>query len=172
MPAGIEYYLPLFFDATATLTEYLPPETVVCLHGDVPSAIRRFWEDTDARYRLLRGDRARPLLAPSELFVPEDEFHRVLKPFARIELAPDQSIASVDSAASSSDAVERPDEDGAAATPATAAAQPRRCRRGDATHALPRCQVDRRADDPLRALKRHVTATPERVLITADSLGR
>src|SRR5204863_3348263 len=41
MPAGIEYYLPLFFDSTATLTEDLPPEAVVCLHGDVPSAIRR-----------------------------------------------------------------------------------------------------------------------------------
>src|SRR4029077_15095362 len=42
MPAGIEYYLPLFFDSTATLTEYLPPEAIVCLHGDIPSAIRRF----------------------------------------------------------------------------------------------------------------------------------
>jgi transcription-repair coupling factor (superfamily II helicase) len=172
MPAGIEYYLPLFFDATATLTEYLPPQAVVCLHGDVSSAIRRFWEDTDARYRLLRGDRARPLLAPSQLFVPEDEFHRVLKPFARIELDPDRSAAPVEPAASADVAAERPGEDGDAAAPAGATAQARRSRRGHATHALPPVQVDRRADDPLRALKRHVTATPERVLIVAESLGR
>src|SRR5206468_3709757 len=33
-------------------------------------------------------------------------------------------------------------------------------------------QVDRRADDPLRALKRFVTGTRERVLIVAESLGR
>jgi transcription-repair coupling factor (superfamily II helicase) len=75
MPAGIEYYLPLFFDATATLTEYLPPQAVVCLHGDVSSAIRRFWEDTDARYRLLRGDRAAdtprmPFLRSRSIAVP------------------------------------------------------------------------------------------------------
>ena len=43
MPAGIEYYLPLFFDATATWVDYLPPEALICLHGNVTSAIRRFW---------------------------------------------------------------------------------------------------------------------------------
>jgi transcription-repair coupling factor (superfamily II helicase) len=161
MPAGIEYYLPLFFDTTATLAEYLPPETLVCLHGDVTSAIRRFWEDTDARYRLLRGDRARPLLAPHELFVPEDEFHRVLKPFSRIELVADASAA--------------PD---VAETDATApvaeqiTARAKGSRKTPATQPLPTVQVDRRADDPLRALKRHVTATRERVLIAAESLGR
>jgi len=175
MPAGIEYYLPLFFDSTATLTEYLPPEAIVCLHGDIPAAIRRFWEDTDARYRLLRGDRARPLLAPSELFVPEDEFHRMLKPFARIELASDGVSGSGEYAASAENAAEPPVvETDADAAPAagTVAARAKGSRRGHATHSLPAVQVDRRADDPLRALKRHVTSTPERVLIAAESLGR
>jgi transcription-repair coupling factor (superfamily II helicase) len=50
-PAGIEYYLPLFFERTATLTDYLPPETIVCLHGDLSTAVTQFWTDTDARYR-------------------------------------------------------------------------------------------------------------------------
>ena len=36
-PAGIEYYLPLFFDETATLLDYLPADTPVLLHRDVPT---------------------------------------------------------------------------------------------------------------------------------------
>ena len=43
IPGGIEYYLPLFFDATATLADYLPADTAVVLHGDVQEAITGFW---------------------------------------------------------------------------------------------------------------------------------
>ena len=39
-PAGIEYWLPLFFAGTATLFDYLPGDTLLCLHNDVPEAIR------------------------------------------------------------------------------------------------------------------------------------
>ena len=65
-PGGIEYYLPLFFEATATLADYLPRDAVVARVGDVAGAVARFWQDTEARYRLLRGDKARPLLPPAE----------------------------------------------------------------------------------------------------------
>ena len=65
-PGGIEYYLPLFFDATATLADYLPRDAALALHGDVAAAIERFWQDTESRYRLLRGDKARPLLPPAD----------------------------------------------------------------------------------------------------------
>src|SRR5713101_1340909 len=34
-PAGIEYYLPLFFEQTATLFDYLPKSATVCMHGEV-----------------------------------------------------------------------------------------------------------------------------------------
>ena len=40
----------------------LPADAIVCLHGDVQASIERFWQDTESRYRLLRGDKARPLL--------------------------------------------------------------------------------------------------------------
>ncbi len=39
--AGIEYFLPLFFDATATLFDYLPADSVIALHGPVDAAIQR-----------------------------------------------------------------------------------------------------------------------------------
>ena len=86
LPGGIEYYLPLFFDATATLADYLPASAIVVSAGDVQQATERFWQDTDARYRLLRGDEARPLLPPAEVFLPVDAFNGALKAFPRIDL--------------------------------------------------------------------------------------
>jgi transcription-repair coupling factor (superfamily II helicase) len=73
-PAGIEYYLPLFFEKTALIFDYLRQDTVLCLHHDVPAAIREFWADTQSRFRLLGGDRSRPLLPPEELFLTEERF--------------------------------------------------------------------------------------------------
>ncbi|MGD9786458.1 MAG: transcription-repair coupling factor [Sulfuricellaceae bacterium] len=88
IPAGgIEYYLPLFFDATATLFDYLPEEAALCLHGDLMEAVQGFWQDTQSRHRLLSGDRDRPLLPPKDLFLPPDDFFAALKPYARVELS-------------------------------------------------------------------------------------
>ena len=84
VPGGIEYYLPLFFEHTATLADYLPPSAVIALHGDIDGAVDHFWQDTESRYRLLRGDKARPLLPPTELFLPQDAFNGAIKPFARM----------------------------------------------------------------------------------------
>ncbi len=85
-PAGIEYYLPLFFDETATLFDFLPEDTLLCLHQDIKPVIDDFWRDTQSRYKLLRGDTDRPPLPPSELFLTSDLFFGELKPYARIEI--------------------------------------------------------------------------------------
>ena len=77
-PAGIEYYLPLFFGETATLMDYLPPDTVVVLTEDVHDAARAFWTDTRDRFRNRCHDRERPVLSPDEIFMPvEDLFSRL-----------------------------------------------------------------------------------------------
>ena len=65
----------------ATFAEYLPENSVVALHGDVRGAVDHFWQDTESRWKLMRGDKARPLLPPHELFLPVDTFNGVLKPF-------------------------------------------------------------------------------------------
>ncbi len=85
-PAGIEYYLPLFFEHTAVLADYLPPQTTVVLHHDVQPAVEQFWRDTQARYDMVRGDLSQPVLPPNELFLPADQFFGMLKPFARSEI--------------------------------------------------------------------------------------
>ncbi len=85
-PAGIEYYLPLFFEKTETLFDYLPQETLICLHQGLRAALDEFWQDTQSRYKLLRADIDRPLLPPDELFLPVDFFFGQLKPYTRIEI--------------------------------------------------------------------------------------
>jgi transcription-repair coupling factor (superfamily II helicase) len=82
--AGIEYYLPLFFDATASLFDYLPTDAIIVTHGDAPAAIAAFWSDTRSRYNLLQGDKARPLLAPEELFLTDEAFFTAAKGYARL----------------------------------------------------------------------------------------
>ncbi|MBN8745159.1 MAG: transcription-repair coupling factor [Thiomonas arsenitoxydans] len=85
---GIEYYLPLFFEHTATLPDYLGERTRVVLHGDISTAIQKFWADTQERHRLLRHDPERPALAPDQLFLSEEAFFSRIKPLAQLALRP------------------------------------------------------------------------------------
>jgi transcription-repair coupling factor (superfamily II helicase) len=66
---GIEYYLPLFFEQTATIFDYLGAAATLVLHGEIDPALERFWADTRERHRFLQHDRERPLLAPQDLFL-------------------------------------------------------------------------------------------------------
>jgi len=84
--AGIEYYLPLFFEETATLFHYLPEHTQLVLSGDLDAAIRRFTADTKQRYTFLSSDRERPILEPQRLFLSDEDFFILAKPFARVVL--------------------------------------------------------------------------------------
>jgi transcription-repair coupling factor (superfamily II helicase) len=159
VPAGIEYYLPLFFEKTATLFDYLPPGTLLVAHHDLPAAIRGFWQDTRSRYELLRGDRDRPLLPPAELFLAEDELFAALKAFPRMEIEP--SVGSGESRVESgADARLAPH-----CSPLTAHGSP-------LTSPLPPIAVDRRSDKPLGKFAGFLEAFPGRVLVAAESLGR
>ncbi|MBV8680911.1 MAG: transcription-repair coupling factor, partial [Aquitalea sp.] len=51
-PAGIEYYLPLFFDETATLFDYVGEQALVVLHRDVAGAADTFWKDVQNRHHM------------------------------------------------------------------------------------------------------------------------
>jgi transcription-repair coupling factor (superfamily II helicase) len=79
---GIEYYLPIFFEQTATVFDYLGAEAGLALHGEVDEAIQRFWTDTKERHRFLQHDPERPLLAPAEIFLTAEDFFGLTKPHA------------------------------------------------------------------------------------------
>jgi len=87
-PAGIEYYLPLFFDETATLFDYLPDSAPILLHHDVSAAIEAFSKDARSRYKLLGGNKTRPILPPEQLFLSEESFFVALKERIRLALPP------------------------------------------------------------------------------------
>ncbi len=89
--AGIEYYLPLFFQETATLFHYLPEDAVFAQVGKVDETIDRFWADTLSRYSFLKSDRERPLLPPEQLFLKSDDFFALAKPHARWVLQTDEA---------------------------------------------------------------------------------
>ena len=82
---GIEYYLPLFFDATATIFDYLPGAALV-LHGAVDDALARFWADTRERHRFFQHDRERPILPPEALFLSPEEFFKAAGAHATLAL--------------------------------------------------------------------------------------
>jgi transcription-repair coupling factor (superfamily II helicase) len=71
---GIEWYLPLFFDETSNLLDYLPENTTLCLHGNCDKAAQQFWTEANSRYRLLAYDAERPILKPEVLLIKTDDF--------------------------------------------------------------------------------------------------
>ena len=83
---GIEWYLPLFFEQTSTLLDYLPENAVICLHGNNDKAAQQFWADAASRYRLLAHDPEKPILKPEVLLIKTDEFFAQTQRFAVLTL--------------------------------------------------------------------------------------
>ncbi len=157
--AGIEYYLPLFFEQTETLFDYLPQAgqsssqksgqtrsggTLVMLHHDVPGAIAQFWQDTRSRYLLMQGDKMRPLLPPEQLFLSDEIFFSACNEQAQIRL-PMSAVVEGDLPSG-----------GEFGGPI----------------GLPNLTVDRKAEDPLHHLRGFIAQQDGQVLILAESAGR
>ncbi|WP_199611725.1 transcription-repair coupling factor [Flocculibacter collagenilyticus] len=87
MPAGIEYYLPLFFDNVATIFDYLPNNTLLLTLGDLEGATDQAWKDISFRYEDRRYDVTRPLLEPTSIFLPKEELFSHFKTYPRITLS-------------------------------------------------------------------------------------
>ncbi len=84
-PPGIEFYLPLFFDTTDTLLDYLPKDTVVCAGADLPAAVERAAKSIAERFEERRHDVERPVLAPDELYLAPEELNARLGDFTRVD---------------------------------------------------------------------------------------
>ena len=83
LPAGIEYYLPLFFEQTATLFDYLPPDSKLAVVGDINQASIDFWESLETRYNERSVDLFRPLLTPAELYLRHEQCFEKLNQWPR-----------------------------------------------------------------------------------------
>ncbi len=140
--AGIEYYLPLFFDETATVFDYLGSDATLVLHGDLEPAMSAFWQDAQDRHRLAQGDPERPVLPPQHLFLSIEQFYGLAKPHAQFSLRPSSGEAGQDKGP------------------------------GPWAQPWPDVHADRGTEEPLRRLKDHLARHRERVLVLAESDGR
>jgi transcription-repair coupling factor (superfamily II helicase) len=78
LPAGIEYYLPLFFERTASLLDYLGDDTLFVAAHDALDALDSAWHLVDERFEQVHGDIERPVLAPNRAFFAPAELRDAL----------------------------------------------------------------------------------------------
>jgi transcription-repair coupling factor (superfamily II helicase) len=141
-PSGIEYYLPLFFEQTATLFDYLPAGSRIFRFGEIDEQLDSDWNHINERYEQRRHDRERPLLAPRELFLPPDEVRAWFNEHPQVAL------------------YQTPDAPG------------RGRDRVYGVQALPDLRPDPKADAPLSALQEWLAGYAGRVLYVAETAGR
>jgi transcription-repair coupling factor (superfamily II helicase) len=142
-PGGIEFFLPLFFERTSHLFEYLPPASILIDMHDAADSAESLWNGIVERHEQLRHDRHRPILDPAELYLPPDEFRAQFAAGRKVELhafewppetqGPLQNFASVAPSA---------------------------------------VRIDPRAEQPAAQLEAHIAASDARVLLAAESAGR
>ncbi len=85
-PPGVEFYLPLFFDSSASLFDYLPRDAVIVNGVGAVPALQQLWVDIEHRYEERRHDIERPILAPHELFLTAQELAQAAEPLTSITL--------------------------------------------------------------------------------------
>ena len=141
-PAGIEYFLPLFFEQTAVLMDFLPPDAVIVLTEGAYDAAKAFWSDTGDRYENRRHDRERPVLSPDEIFAPVEEL------FSKLAAHPCIRLHRAGEAGSGGKA------------------------RVFATTTPPALPIDGRATRPIGFLQDFLDSHPGRCLIVAETPGR
>ncbi|OUS40404.1 transcription-repair coupling factor, partial [Oleispira antarctica] len=90
-PAGIEYYLPLFFGELSNLFDFLPESSLIIHDGDIEQAAKNFRNDVELRYEDRRHDIQRPLVAPKHLFLNPDELFSALNQFPRVQWYSDKA---------------------------------------------------------------------------------
>ncbi len=84
LPGGIEYYLPLFFEQTATLFDYLPEGTLIAHDTGLDQEAEQFFHQVTDRYEQRRHDIERPLLAPADLYLETEQLTARIASYPRI----------------------------------------------------------------------------------------
>jgi transcription-repair coupling factor (superfamily II helicase) len=142
-PGGIEYFLPLFFERTSHLFEYLPPDSVLVEINDASAAVQDLWGGIIDRHEQLRHDRHRPILDPAELYLTPAQ---TLESFA---LWPKVLLHTFEWPPETAGRMQN--------FPSVAPATVR---------------IDPRAEQPVAELAAHIDASPARILLAAESAGR
>ena len=140
---GIEYFLPLFFDRTSHLFEYLPPDSVLVDVNDAASAVQGLWNGIVQRHEQLRHDRHRPILDPAEVYLTPAEFLAAYGGPRQIQLRTFEWPPET----------EGPTQNFPSVAPSTV-------------------RVAARVGEPAAELVSHIRASSARILLAAESAGR
>ncbi|OJY97680.1 MAG: transcription-repair coupling factor [Lysobacterales bacterium 63-13] len=143
-PAGIEYYLPMFFaqslyGATETLFDYLADGALFVVCDGALDAAEQFSRQTHERHEQRAHDVERPILPVSELYLSTEQLRERLNQQLRIDLV---------AAGSDERAVDL------------------------GTQPVPSVPINRKDETPVAELQRFVASYPGRVLIATESAGR
>ncbi|MDR2216168.1 MAG: DEAD/DEAH box helicase, partial [Nevskiaceae bacterium] len=142
-PAGIEFYLPLFFESTATLLDYLPARRVFAADDGLAAAAARIEAEVTARFEQMRHDIEHPVLDPAELYLGAAPLMQQLEQETRVFTGTPDRLAPSESPA-----------------PSALFAPP------------PTLRLDARAEHPFAPLAEQLSRSHARTLIIADSPGR
>lgn len=93
IPPGIEYYLPLFFDKTATFFDYVHPQSSIVLTGDFEKALKDYDQTLHQRAYQICHDVDHPSLPVYDVFVTPHEFISALNERDHITLRTDPALA-------------------------------------------------------------------------------
>ena len=141
-PGGIEYYLPLFFEKTETLFDYLPGDTCLAFLDATEAAGEDFQRQLGERFESRRHDRERPILPPERLYLGPTELRDYQNRYPLIRVI-------------ASGLPDLPDD----CVPY-------------ATRPLGDLKIRPRHEAPAGALQHFIAEFPGRILLTAESSGR
>ena len=104
-PAGSEFYLPLFFDVTATLFDYIDNTWEIVYYQELVSTCNLNWQEVGKRY--LTYSNQYPSLKPVDLFLTTDNIFIKIKEYTayefqeqgelnkKVKILPDVSTSSI-----------------------------------------------------------------------------
>ncbi len=94
-PNGIEYYLPLFVEKTATLFDYLPSSAILVLPDSLNSTAQVFYAEANERFEQRKYEIDRPLLKPDQLFLSAKAMLDKIASFSSITLENKEAVESI-----------------------------------------------------------------------------
>lgn len=144
-PGGLEYYLPLFFEDTDTLFDYLPDDYLTIRYEGIRDQAEIFLGQVETRYEQRKHDIERPLLPPNDIFLSSDELANRLNSGRSIRLQRSEIESRTKGYKSFHNFNTRP---------------------------LPPLAFQARTTNPAAALQRFIQDKPGRILFVAESSGR
>jgi len=145
-PQGLEQYLPLFYEHTESLLDYLPTNPLVITQSGIEEAAVDFWSSTNERWEQRRHDIERPVMDPIELYFSARDVQQQLSGYTTIGMLDDGS-----------------DDSGATGNDGTTCFD---------TRPAPDLHIHERGNEPAAALLEFIREFPGRVMFAADTTGR